>query len=398
MSKREQRQRAARAQRLRAQKARSQQIARSSRVGPRADPAALMQTAVTLHQTGKLKQAEKLYLSILAADPEHADALSSLAMIRHQAGRYAPAIKLLYRAIAKVDDNPGYFMNLGTVQTAAGQLQDAEQSYRRAIKLAPGYADPYYNLGDLYLRLGDAEAAIAVFDACMAARGRDYHALAYKAHALVDAGRHEEARYLLDFDRYVKAYPFEAPEGFASNDAFNTALAEHVQTHPTLRSNVMSTEHGKHTGELLRMPRGPMGPMELRIHEAVRWYITNLPDDPKHPTVRWVPKHWKLTTWGVVMLDKGHERAHIHPNGWLSGVFYLQLPDLIDDPDRNHEGWLEFGRPTRDLHVKSDPVIRHHKPACGEMVLFPSYFYHGTIPFRSRQQRICVAFDVEPLD
>jgi len=398
MSKREQRQRAARAQRLRAQKARSQQIARSSRVGPRADPAALMQTAVTLHQTGKLKQAEKLYLSILAADPEHADALSSLAMIRHQAGRYAPAIKLLYRAIAKVDDNPGYFMNLGTVQTAAGQLQDAEQSYRRAIKLAPGYADPYYNLGDLYLRLGDAEAAIAVFDACMAARGRDYHALAYKAHALVDAGRHEEARYLLDFDRYVKAYPFEAPEGFASNDAFNTALAEHVQTHPTLRSNVMSTEHGKHTGELLRMPRGPMGPMELRIHEAVRWYIANLPDDPDHPAVRWVPGHWKLTTWGVVMLDKGHERAHIHPNGWLSGVFYLQLPDLIDDPDRNHEGWLEFGRPTRDLHVKSDPVIRHHKPACGEMVLFPSYFYHGTIPFRSRQQRICVAFDVEPLD
>ncbi len=398
MSTRQPRQHSARTQKLRAQKAQDQQKTGHVPAGSKTDPSSAMQTAVAFHQAGKLKQAEKIYRNILAADPEHADALSSLAMIRYQAGRHAKAIELLKRAIARIGDNPGYFMNLGTVQAAAGALRDAERSYRRAIELAPGYADPYYNLGDLYLRLDDADAAIAVFDACMAARGRDYHALAYKAHALDDAGRHEEARYLLDFDRYVKAYPFAAPDGFASIEAFNTVLAEHVQTHPTLRSNVMSTEHGQHTGELLRMPRGPMGAMELRIHEAVRWYIANLPDDPDHPAVRWVPAHWKLTTWGVVMLDKGHERAHIHPNGWLSGVFYLQLPDLIDDPDRNHEGWLEFGRPTRDLHVKSDPIIRHHQPTCGEMVLFPSYFYHGTLPFRSRQQRICVAFDVEPLD
>ena len=401
MSNRQQRQlrqRAARKEKLRKQKARDQQQARTQNTPARTSPAAMMRTAVDLHQAGRFDEADKLYQWVLAADPDHADALSSRAMIRHQAGHPDEAVELLQRAIGIVGDNPGYFMNLGTAQVAAGHSQDAEQAYRRAIELAPGYADPYYNLGDLYLRLGNPDAAIKVFDQCMATRGRDYHALAYKAHALDDAGRHEEARYLLDFDRYVKAYPFEAPEGFASIEAFNAALAEHVQAHPTLRSDVMSTEHGKHTSELLKAPRGPMGAMELRIHEAVRWYITQLPDDPEHPAVRWVPGHWKLTTWGVVMLDRGHERAHIHPNGWLSGVFYLQLPDLIDDPKRNHEGWLEFGRPTRELHVTSLPVTRHYKPTYGEMVLFPSYFYHGTIPFRSRQRRICVAFDVEPLD
>ena len=35
------------------------------------------------------------------------------------------------------------------------------------------------------------------------------------------------------------------------------------------------------------------------------------------------------------MHNKGHERAHIHPNGWLSGVFYLNQPDVLDDPERN---------------------------------------------------------------
>jgi uncharacterized protein (TIGR02466 family) len=96
------------------------------------------------------------------------------------------------------------------------------------------------------------------------------------------------------------------------------------------------------------------------------------------------------------MFDRGHERAHIHPNGWLSGVFYLSLPDLIGDPDRDHQGWLEFGRPTTELHVRSELTIRHCQPAYGQMFLFPSYFYHGTIPFRSNQRRICVSFDVEP--
>ncbi|HIE65046.1 MAG TPA: hypothetical protein EYQ01_04405, partial [Nitrospira sp.] len=38
------------------------------------------------------------------------------------------------------------------------------------------------------------------------------------------------------------------------------------------------------------------------------------------------------------------------------------------------------------------------RPAYGQMFLFPSYFYHGTIPFRCSQRRICIAFNVEPLD
>jgi len=136
--------------------------------------------------------------------------------------------------------------------------------------------------------------------------------------------------------------------------------------------------------------------MVARINEAVNWYKAQLPDDPDHPAVRWAPERWKLTAWGVVMHDKGHERAHIHPNGWLSGVFYVQLPSVIEDPSRNPEGWLEFGRPTGDLAVTSTMDLRHYKPELGQMFLFPSYFYHGTVPFRSSERRVCIAFDVEP--
>jgi hypothetical protein len=30
------------------------------------------------------------------------------------------------------------------------------------------------------------------------------------------------------------------------------------------------------------------------------------------------------------------------------------------------------------------------------MVMFPAYLYHQTIPFKSTDRRICVAFDVLP--
>ena len=356
-----------------------------------------LQAAVQYHQANKFRQAENLYQQVLELDPASIGALNGIGMLAYNAKKYTKALKMLEKVVEVAGDNPGYHMNIGAVRDAAGKPQDAEKSYRMAIELRPDYLDPYHNLGDLYLRLGRPEEAIAVFDRCMETNGREFHSLAYKAHALDDAGRHEEARYLLDFDTYVKPYKFEPPIGYDTIDDFRAALGRHVKTHPTLEAGVMSTKNGKHTGELLRAPQGPMAVMERRIDDAVRWYIDNLPDDPNHPAVKWVPRDWKLTTWGVVMHNKGHERAHIHPNGWLSGVFYLNLPDVLEDPERKPEGWLEFGRPTSDLHVQSELTLRHYKPEYGQMFLFPSYLYHGTIPFKSDQRRICVAFDVEPI-
>ena len=36
------------------------------------------------------------------------------------------------------------------------------------------------------------------------------------------------------------------------------------------------------------------------------------------------------------------------------------------------------------------------QPKPGRLVLFPSYMWHGTVPFASSQQRLTVAFDAVP--
>jgi hypothetical protein len=73
----------------------------------------------------------------------------------------------------------------------------------------------------------------------------------------------------------------------------------------------------------------------------------------------------------------------------LSSAFYVRVPAL-DESSR--EGWLELGRPPPDLRMDLEPLATI-EPEAGNLVLFPSYLYHGTRPFTSGE-RLSVAFDV----
>ena len=80
---------------------------------------------------------------------------------------------------------------------------------------------------------------------------------------------------------------------------------------------------------------------------------------------------------------------HVHPQGWLSSAYYVELPEAAE----SREGWLKFGEPG----VRIDGCAAEHfvQPECGLLVLFPSYFWHGTVPFHEGG-RLTAAFDVIP--
>jgi hypothetical protein len=58
-------------------------------------------------------------------------------------------------------------------------------------------------------------------------------------------------------------------------------------------------------------------------------------------------------------------------------------------------GCLQFGQPTEEYGVALAPrkII---DPVAGELVLFPSYIWHGTVPFHGPDTRLTLAFDVVP--
>jgi hypothetical protein len=62
---------------------------------------------------------------------------------------------------------------------------------------------------------------------------------------------------------------------------------------------------------------------------------------------------------------------------------------------RTEEGVLTFGEPS----MLTTPALTDEysvRPSVGLLVLFPSYFWHGTVPFFSNQPRLTVAFDAVP--
>ena len=98
--------------------------------------------------------------------------------------------------------------------------------------------------------------------------------------------------------------------------------------------------------------------------------------------------------WANVIKSEGFQVPHIHPSGWLSAVYYVKLPKVIHSSGQS--GWIEFGEPYQDIPRTAVPELFTLRPEEGLLLLFPSYFYHRTLPFRSPDQRISIAFDVVP--
>jgi hypothetical protein len=102
-------------------------------------------------------------------------------------------------------------------------------------------------------------------------------------------------------------------------------------------------------------------------------------------------------SWSVRLRSGGFHISHIHHSGWISSALYIALPDEVAalPDDTAGPGALTFGVPDETLGLELTPR-RIEPPRVGRLVIFPSYFWHGTLPFESEQPRMTVAFDALP--
>ncbi len=162
----------------------------------------LFATALRLHQSGRINDAEAVYRQVLAADPRHAGATHHLGIIALNRGNAAAAAELIgkslaadkknadahyhlglayaalgrfgdvethnRRAIALKPDHVGAHLNLGNALKALGRSKDAAASYQRAITIAPQTPDAHFNLANVLFERGDNEAAIASYERAIA--------------------------------------------------------------------------------------------------------------------------------------------------------------------------------------------------------------------------------------
>jgi tetratricopeptide (TPR) repeat protein len=146
-------------------------------------------------------------------------------------------------------------------------------------------------------------------------------------------------------------------------------------------------------GGLLARPEPEIAALAKALGDGVRGHVATLPPaDPGHPLLRHRDSDLSFGgSWSVRLAGGGFHVAHVHPGGVLSSACYISLPERPGEDD-SREGWLEIGRPPPELKVDLPP-LQLVEPRPGKLVLFPSYVFHGTRPFRAGE-RLSVAFDV----
>lgn len=203
---------------------------------------------------------------------------------------------------------------------------------------------------------------------------------------------------LCGYDTLVRAFDLEPPEGFAGMDDFNAELnAALVRLHPETREFLgQSLRGGTQTPDnLFGAGMELVEKLKARVDETVTRYIAELGEDVAHPFLsrRAAGFHY-AGSWSSRLKDCGFHVNHIHPMGWISSCYYVAVPPVVADNDAR-QGWIKFGEPHLDVSLKN-PVRRAIQPAPGRLVLFPSYLWHGTIPFHDTAARTTIAFDVVP--
>lgn len=126
---------------------------------------ALLNQAVQAHNRGDLAAATKQYESILAKNPEQADALHLLGVVHAQSQRPDDAIALINRAIGQRPRFSEALFNLGRIYQNENMPQDAVNAFVRAARYQNGYTAAWLSLGQTYTDVGMHEEALRAFEA-----------------------------------------------------------------------------------------------------------------------------------------------------------------------------------------------------------------------------------------
>lgn len=340
--------------------------------------------AKALFQTGQMAEIVNWARSAVADDKTTAEFLyyvgrAAMAIPDHQL-----ALQALQQSAAK-----GFASALGYLAETLHRLDRPDEAVQRALQsLATLPADFAATkvLARVLLKRGEAAR---LWDLCADLRARGAWGSwlsTVMASAAATLGREGEFRALVDRRRWFSAtrLPMAAE--------FNQKLAAELLALEATTDNGMRVDG-------LEVVGGPMTQILLAgIRQAVETYVAERQIFADDPMITHSPASVRLYSWVIRVRDHQHHDWHIHQAGWISGVYYVTMPD-VESAGGSHAGAIEFGPyPFCDDEDHLRPHGWQVSPEPSLLVLFPSYYAHRTRPTRVADMRICVPFDVRPSD
>ena len=376
-----------------------------------------------------LDAAQEAFLKLLALRPSDPDGHRDLAqLIWMRTGDQNEALVYLNRAIERNPNDWGLHITRAKI---FGQTGDPQTSYAVLAELANRSG------GAAVLETAACNAALAINDfngalahgrrAATAAPTDDGAQTAYVC-ALLANGELEEsaavinqlrdrqplnqlfialqatvwrlagdARYydLMDYERFVQPSPLDTPKGWNTLEGYVSDLIEALDAMHCFEAHpfAQSVKHGSQISSITTAPYPALKAFEEAAHGPVARYLERLGEGSDSLRRRNHGAFHLFSAWSIRLPANGFHINHVHPEGWISSACHLRASSA--EPDSPHAGSLKFGEPGVATQPEIEPELIL-KPEPGVLVLFPSYMWHGTVPFGGNSSRLTIAADFHP--
>ncbi|MAZ25371.1 MAG: hypothetical protein CMK41_06320 [Porticoccaceae bacterium] len=378
------------------------------------------------YELGKFDQAKNNLNKAVSQAPEFINAHRTLNELYFQSNddEFLSSYK---NAIQRKPDSELLFHNLAAAESSSGDVESAIKTLEIALKKIGKTAYLQHGLGALYVRMKEYEKAESLFNDALELQPNNVRFLLdqislfikqsnYDCQNLLDRAfnlhkfnqetwayqgllwrllKDERYQWLYNYGSFLKELELPTPSSHSSSQLFMKDLNEYLGTlHVSHKQPLdQSVQGGTQTmGVLFDDLHKLVSDFKNSLRESVTDYLSSLYYDSEHPFLSRLGDDFRFSgSWSVKLKKSGHHNNHVHPFGWLSCCSYISLPDTSEK-----EGCIKFGETSLQLGEKEE-TARFIKPAVGKCVFFPSYFWHGTVPFSSDSSRVTIPCDIDPV-
>lgn len=371
-------------------------------------------------ETGRIENAIKIFKFLVKQLPQLLYYKENLSNLYLKAGRLEEAKKT---SIEIIDINPKSevgLINLGLAFLEKNEIENAKSIFKKLIEFNPINSIANYHLGNIYKNQKEYKSALKYFKKSIHKHSKsnyleillcnnkpeelfkEYESLKEKEkatpllggvieHASILSGRKNMQSYCNDIFKYISLQQLK-------NDIFSDYdcqriidLHKNEQIH--YRKQKMLFNGKQSAGNIFTSEDHSI----LNLKKCIEDQLTSYKNKYKGHNQLFL-KYWPVKTnlfgWIVTMKSGGFLEWHNHKEGWISGSFYLQVPERNSEKNSGSIAFTNEG----PLYPKKENLFhtKTFQVKTRDICLFPSSIFHSTIPNNSNEERIVFVFDLFP--
>jgi len=346
---------------------------------------------------------------------------NNMGFILYTQNKYSEAIKELNKAIELKKDYAEAYLNLGIVYINLRKYPEAIKFFNQSLVHNKKLTSVFYYLGECYKNIDDIDKALSYY---IVSDHQKTYSKILECYLILNKKKEcqklinriskddPDNRRIAAISAYVShqfniknIYPFcQNPLNFIlkknikknmENESLEIQelIKEITKKKFTWELFGKTTVGGSSAYNLSELEITSLSKLQKILVDEISNYKENFKNENCTFIKKW-PKKYKFNIWSNILKSEGYNTSHIHPAGWLSGGIYLKIPSNI----KKNEAGIEFSLYGENypIKIKNIPTITI-VPKVYDLVLFPSSLFHKTIPFKSGDERMMVAFDIHKL-